>query len=85
MPPETFTVTFNVSDSSGTLQGANVTFNGDSKATDAQGKAVFTGVLVGSRAYTVSKEGYNNSTGNVDVDGDESVDVTLTKKHTPLQ
>ncbi|AFK05956.1 hypothetical protein Theba_0222 [Mesotoga prima MesG1.Ag.4.2] len=80
MPPETFTVTFNVSDSSGTLQGANVTFNGDSKATDAQGKAVFTGVLVGSRAYTVSKEGYNNSTGNVDVDGDESVDVTLTKK-----
>ncbi|WP_041928056.1 InlB B-repeat-containing protein [Mesotoga prima] len=80
LPPETFTVTFNVSDSSGTLQGANVTFNGDSKATDAQGKAVFTGVLVGSRAYTVSKEGYNNSTGNVDVDGDESVDVTLTKK-----
>ncbi len=80
LPPDTYTVTFNVSDSSGAVQGANVSFNGDNKGTDALGKAVFTGVLVGSRAYTVSKEGYNNSTGNVDVDGDESVDVTLTKK-----
>ncbi|RLL87082.1 InlB B-repeat-containing protein [Mesotoga sp. BH458_6_3_2_1] len=80
LPPDTYTVTFNVSDSSGALQGANVTFNGDTKATDAQGKAVFTGVLSGSRSYTVSKEGYNNSTGNVNVDSDESVDVTLTKK-----
>ncbi|MGC9321688.1 MAG: InlB B-repeat-containing protein, partial [Kosmotogaceae bacterium] len=80
LPPETYTVTFNVSDSSGVLQGANVTFNGESKITDAQGKAVFSDVLAGSKPYTVSKEGYNNSAGNVDVDGDESVDVTLTKK-----
>jgi len=80
LPPDTYTVTFSVSDSSGALQGANITFNGETKATDAQGKAVFTGVLAGSRAYTVSKEGYNNSTGNVNVDSDESVDVTLTKK-----
>jgi len=80
LPPDTYTVTFNVGDSSGALQGANVTFNGETKATDAQGKAVFTGVLSGSRSYTVSKEGYNNSTGNVNVDSDESVDVTLTKK-----
>jgi len=80
LPPDTYTVTFNVSDSSGAVQGANVTFNGDSKVTDAQGKAAFTGVLAGSRVYTVSKEGYNNSTGNVNVDSDESVDVTLTRK-----
>ncbi|WP_214078621.1 Ig-like domain-containing protein [Mesotoga sp.] len=80
LPPDTYTVTFSVSDSSGALQGANITFNGETKATDAQGKAVFTGVLAGSRAYTVSKEGYNNSTGNVTVDSDESVDITLTRK-----
>ncbi|WP_367363485.1 PEGA domain-containing protein [Mesotoga sp.] len=82
LPPETYTVTFNVSDSSGAgaLQGANVTFNGESKITDAQGTAAFTNVLTGSRAYTVSKEGYNNLTGTVDVDSDESVNVTLTKK-----
>jgi len=80
LPPDTYTVTFSVRDSSGALQGANITFNGETKATDAQGKAVFTGVLAGSRAYTVSKEGYNNSTGNVTVDSDESVDITLTRK-----
>ncbi|WP_181456421.1 carboxypeptidase regulatory-like domain-containing protein, partial [Mesotoga sp. Brook.08.YT.4.2.5.4.] len=80
LPPDTYTVTFNVSDSEGALQGANVTFNGETKATNDEGMAVFTGVLAGSRAYTVSKEGYNNSTGNVNVESDESVDVTLTKK-----
>jgi uncharacterized repeat protein (TIGR02543 family) len=80
LPPPTYTVTFNVSDDQGVVQGANVTFNGENKSTDAQGKAVFTGVLAGSKAYTVSKEGYNNASGNVNVDSDETVDVTLTKK-----
>ena len=80
LPPPTYTVTFNVSDNQGAVQGANVAFNGENKSTDAQGKAVFTGVLAGNKAYTVSKEGYNNASGNINVDGDETVDVTLTKK-----
>ena len=80
LPPPTYTVTFNVSDNQGVVQGANVAFNGENKSTDAQGKAVFTGVLAGNKAYTVSKEGYNNASGNINVDGDETVDVTLTKK-----
>jgi uncharacterized repeat protein (TIGR02543 family) len=80
LPPPTYTVTFNVSDNQGAVQGASVTFYGETKATDVQGKAVFTGVLAGNRAYTVSKTGYNNATGNVNVDGDETVGVILTKK-----
>ncbi|AFK05955.1 hypothetical protein Theba_0221 [Mesotoga prima MesG1.Ag.4.2] len=80
LPPETYTVTFNVTDSEGTLQGAEVSFNGESKNTDVQGKAVFVNVLSGSKAYTISKEGYNNETGTVNVDSDKSVNVTLTKK-----
>ncbi|SSC13327.1 conserved protein of unknown function [Mesotoga infera] len=80
LPPPTYTVTFNVSDNQGAVQGASVTFYGETKATDVQGKAVFTGVLAGNRAYTVSKTGYNNATGNVNVDGDETVNVILTKK-----
>ena len=80
LAPSTYTVTFNVSDNQGAVQGANVAFNGENKSTDAQGKAVFTGVLAGNKAYTVSKEGYNNASGNINVDGDETVDVTLTKK-----
>ncbi len=80
LPPPTYTITFNVSDNQGAVQGASVTFYGETKATDAQGKATFTGVLAGNRAYTVSKTGYNNATGNVNVDGDETVNVILTKK-----
>jgi uncharacterized repeat protein (TIGR02543 family) len=69
-----------VSDNQGKVQGANVAFNGENKSTDAQGKAVFTNVQSGTRSYTISKTGYNNATGNVNVDGDKTVNVTLTKK-----
>ena len=75
-----YTVTFNVSDNQGVVQGANVAFNGENRSTDAQGKAVFTNVQSGTRSYTISKTGYNNATGSVNVDGDKTVNVTLTKK-----
>ncbi|HOI34435.1 MAG TPA: Ig-like domain-containing protein [Mesotoga infera] len=80
LAPSTCTVTFSVSDNQGAVQGANVAFNGENKSTDAQGNAVFTEVLAGSKAYTVSKEGYNDASGYINVDGDENVDITLTKK-----
>ncbi|MDD5745094.1 MAG: Ig-like domain-containing protein, partial [Mesotoga sp.] len=48
LPVPEHEVTFNVSDSQGAVEGANVTFNGETKATDAQGKATFTGVLAGN-------------------------------------
>ncbi|CCU85487.1 exported hypothetical protein [Mesotoga infera] len=80
LPVATYTVTFNVNDVSEPLQGANVSFNGESLQTDSQGRAVFSEVPVGNRAYTVSKTGYENSTGSVSVDSDESVNVSLAKK-----
>jgi len=76
----TYTVTFNVNDVSGPLQGANVSFNGESLQTDSQGRAVFTEVATGNRSYTVSKTGYENVTGSVNVDADKSVNVSLAKK-----
>ena len=80
LPPTTFTVTFNVSDDQEEVWGASVTFNGETKNTDAQGKAVFIEVLTGSKAYTVSKEGYNDATGDVNVDDNRTIDVFLIKK-----
>jgi len=80
LPVATYTVTFNVNDVSEPLQGANVSFNGESLQTDSQGRAVFSEVPVGNRAYTVSKTGYENSTGSFSVDSDESVNVSLAKK-----
>jgi len=75
-----FEITFNVSDESGSVNGAVVDFNGESLQTDSQGRAVFSEAPVGNRAYTVSKTGYENSTGSVSVDSDESVNVSLAKK-----
>jgi len=80
LPVATYTVTFNVSDVSRPLQAANVSFDGESLQTDSQGRAVFTEVATGNRSYTVSKTGYENVTGNVNVDSDKSVNVVLEKK-----
>ena len=80
LPVATYTVTFNVSDVSRPLQAANVSFDGESLQTDSQGRAVFTEVVTGNRSYTVSKTGYENVTGNVNVDSDKSVNVSLVKK-----
>ncbi|HPD39785.1 MAG TPA: hypothetical protein PK411_15675, partial [Mesotoga infera] len=52
----------------------------ETKLTDANGQAIFSGVLGVNRQYTVSKIGYEDATGTVNVDGDKTVDVTLSNK-----
>jgi len=80
VPVPEYTVTFEVSDQEGPVNGANVAFNSETKLTDENGQAVFSGVLRRNRQYTVSKIGYENSTGNVNIDSDKTVDVTLSRK-----
>jgi len=75
-----YTVTFEVSDLEGPVNGADVAFDSETKLTDANGQAIFSGVLGGNRQYTVSKIGYEDATGTVNVDGDKTVDVTLSRK-----
>ncbi len=75
-----YTVTFEVSDLEGPVNGADVAFNSETKLTDANGQAIFSGVLGVNRQYTVSKIGYEDATGTVNVDGDKTVDVTLSRK-----
>ncbi|WP_367358725.1 hypothetical protein, partial [Mesotoga sp.] len=80
VPIPEYGVTFEVSDLEGPVNGANVAFNSEMKLTDENGRAIFSGVLTGNRQYTVSKIGYEDSTGNVNVDSDKTVDVTLSIK-----
>jgi len=80
VPVPEYNVTFEVIDLEGPVNGANVAFNSETKLTDKNGQAVFSGVLRGNKPYTVSKIGYENSTGNVNVDSDKTVDVTLSRK-----
>ncbi len=80
VPVPEYTVTFEVSDLEGPVNGADVAFNSETKLTDANGLAIYSGVLRGNRQYTVSKIGYEDATGNVNVDSDKTVDVTLSRK-----
>jgi ELWxxDGT repeat protein len=74
-----YTVTFNVSDLDGAIEGATVTFGGSDMITDAGGSALFTDIAPGTGlAYSVTVDyRYYNVDGTVDVDGDEVVDVAL--------
>ena len=80
VPVPEYTVNFEVSDLEGPVNGANVAFNSETKLTDENGLAVFSGVLRGNRQYTVSKIGYEDATEIVNVDSDKTVDVTLSNK-----
>ena len=78
---EVFSVTFIVSDNDGFLQGASVEFNGETKTTDTNGRAMFEQVVPGNDLpYAVKKGGYSDYSGTLDVI-DSSVEeyVTLAK------
>lgn len=61
-------ITFTVrDDEENLLQGASITFNSETKTTDANGQASFVQVGAGSKAYTVTKEGFATETGLINV------------------
>ena len=65
---EVFSVTFIVSDNDGFVQGASVEFNGETKTTDANGRAMFEQVVPGNDLpYAVKKGGYSDYSGTLDV------------------
>ncbi len=72
------TVTFNVSDNNGPVQGALVDFNNEQKTTGADGKAIFADVIYGTGIpYAISKAGYHTVNGSVDATEDRNVNITL--------
>jgi hypothetical protein len=77
-----YTVTFNVSDGTNPIQGANVLFNSMNISTNSGGQAIFTDVEPGSNLpWTVSKTGYVTETGNLTVSDDnytQNVTMSLT-------
>ena len=81
VPPTTAAATFVVKDADDNpVAGATVAVDGKSGTTDADGKAVIAGLAQKAHAYTVSKEGYEDAKGSVDLSsGDQEVAVTLEK------
>ena len=69
-------VVFSVTDGSDPIENAEVTFASSTLQTDASGEASFV-VEAGTYDYTVSKTGYDNATGTLDVSTDMTENVTL--------
>lgn len=72
-------ITFTVrDDEENLLQGASITFNSETKTTDANGQASFVQVGAGSKAYTVTKDGFATETGSINVAYEnEQLSVTI--------
>jgi len=76
----TYNITFNVSDTNGSLSNATVTFSSVNYTTSTSGQAIINGVTDNTYNYTVNKPGYNEVTGQVTVnESNETVDITLVK------
>ena len=73
-------VTFEVTDSNtgSKIEGAEVTLNGYTDETDADGLVVFQNVMSGSYNWEVEKQGYDSNSGSIDVYSDKLVEVPLT-------
>lgn len=73
-----YVVTFTIKEGALFLQGAAVTFNGQTLTTGVDGKAVFQGVGAGTgKAYTVVKTGYYTVYGSLDVAAAVSKSVSM--------
>ncbi len=74
----TYTVTFAVKHNGTALENANVTFNQSEKITSADGLAVFENTPYGQNySYTVSLNGFQTYSGQINVTSDTNIPVNL--------
>ncbi len=83
MEPEVYTVTFMVKDSEteDPIVNATVTFDGEEYLTDNDGMAVIEDVYPGIYEYSVKKEEYFTYEGEVEVEDDITIEVSMILEH----
>lgn len=73
-----YSLSFELKDPSGTsIEGASVNLGGVTKTTDENGKVSFANLEKGVYDYTVSKQGFNDASGEVNVDSDKTISLVL--------
>ncbi len=80
IPAPTFNVVFTIVDGVDSLVNAQVGFSGKSLYTDVNGQVFFNHITIGNeKPFSVTKEGYNNVSGTIDVIGtDTNVVISMT-------
>ncbi|MCG8699734.1 MAG: leucine-rich repeat protein [Bacteroidales bacterium] len=78
IPVVEYSVTFNITDGSSAVAGANIVINNTTITTDASGKAVVNHLVADDYSYTVSAQSFYDSTAVVTVeDADVSLHIAL--------
>ena len=79
-------VSFEITDGMSALEGASVTFNGSTQVTGSNGKTVFSDVKSAKDlAYSISLDGYQDTTGTIDVDKEDlTLKVSMKKQVSAL-
>lgn len=77
--PETFNISFNVTDDDGPIEGAVVSIAGLTGTTGSAGGCTVKNVPKGNQNITVSKTGYNDYTGTNSISEDHTFNVKLIK------
>jgi len=78
--PNTYTLTVNVLNIADKIPDAIVDIGSARRMTDANGQAVFIGLVQNTYVIQVSKDGFNTATKTMTLDSDKSVDIQLSKK-----
>ena len=78
IPVATYTVTFMITDGTKTVSGASVTYNSETKTTDASGQVIFTNVPQASNlTYAITAPGFKPTTVSINVVNNITKQVVL--------
>lgn len=78
--PETYDLTFNVTDEDGAVEGATVSIDGKTGTTGAAGGCTVKSVNKGVQTLTVTASGHEEYSTSVTVSESTTISVTLTKQ-----
>lgn len=72
--PQTYDVTFNITDGENPINDAVITFNG---VTNSSGDYTFSGITDGTFSYEIEKNGYYTFDGELTVDDNKIINITM--------
>ena len=75
---------FTVKDARGAVQGALVTIEGNSLETDAEGKVEIGGLKRQAYGYAITKSGYDEAKGTIDLTAGDKEETVMLKESAPL-
>lgn len=80
MTYKSYEIIFHINDGENLLEGAAVSFDGKSGLSDNNGECIFVVTYSLNKTYRISKEGYIDATGMINVNEDKGINVELSVK-----